>query len=101
MKDEPGSHVSGGAVQHALPPGFPKGLRVLVVDDDSLCLKVIEQMLRKCDYSGEQGQPQMRCANAPGGRQTAQRRLSCAIPGCSYDVHQRQQRAAAAAGAAT
>ncbi|CAD7703289.1 unnamed protein product [Ostreobium quekettii] len=29
---------------------FPAGLRVLVVDDDSLCLKVIEQMLRSCKY---------------------------------------------------
>lgn len=29
---------------------FPVGLRVLVVDDDSLCLKVIEQMLRSCKY---------------------------------------------------
>lgn len=29
---------------------FPAGLRVMVVDDDSLCLKVIEQMLRICKY---------------------------------------------------
>lgn len=35
-----------------LPPGFPKGLRVLVADDDQLCLKVVHQMLLKCDYKG-------------------------------------------------
>jgi hypothetical protein len=35
-----------------LPHGFPRGLRVLVVDDDSLCLKVVEQMLKRCDYAG-------------------------------------------------
>lgn len=29
---------------------FPAGLRVLVVDDDPLCLKVVEQMLRRCNY---------------------------------------------------
>ncbi|PNH08582.1 Two-component response regulator ARR1 [Tetrabaena socialis] len=29
---------------------FPAGLRLLVVDDDPLCLKVTEQMLRKCSY---------------------------------------------------
>ncbi|KAJ8564790.1 hypothetical protein K7X08_001250 [Anisodus acutangulus] len=30
---------------------FPVGLRVLVVDDDVVCLRIIEQMLRKCKYS--------------------------------------------------
>lgn len=30
---------------------FPVGLRVLVVDDDIVCLRIIEQMLRKCKYS--------------------------------------------------
>ncbi|CAN4090463.1 unnamed protein product [Withania somnifera] len=30
---------------------FPVGLRVLVVDDDIVCLRIIEQMLRKCMYS--------------------------------------------------
>jgi two-component response regulator (ARR-B family) len=38
---------------------FPNGLRVLVVDDDPLCLKVIEQMLKRCNYEGNES-----CANA-------------------------------------
>nr|XP_043638613.1 two-component response regulator ORR21-like [Erigeron canadensis] len=29
---------------------FPIGLRVLVVDDDVICLKILEQMLRRCSY---------------------------------------------------
>ncbi len=31
---------------------FPAGLRVLVVDDDPLCLKVVEHMLKRCKYAG-------------------------------------------------
>ncbi|KDP38123.1 hypothetical protein JCGZ_04766 [Jatropha curcas] len=30
---------------------FPAGLRVLVVDDDTTCLKIVEQMLRRCLYN--------------------------------------------------
>lgn len=30
----------------------PAGLRVLVVDDDKLCLKVISRMLQQCSYEG-------------------------------------------------
>ncbi|XP_057478311.1 two-component response regulator ORR21-like [Actinidia eriantha] len=29
---------------------FPAGLRVLVVDDDVTCLRILEQMLRRCTY---------------------------------------------------
>lgn len=29
---------------------FPSGLRVMVVDDDPLCLRVVEQMLKRCSY---------------------------------------------------
>ncbi|PHU18492.1 Two-component response regulator ARR14 [Capsicum chinense] len=29
---------------------FPAGLRVLVVDDDPTCLRILEQMLRNCHY---------------------------------------------------
>lgn len=35
-----------------VPEQFPVGLRVLVVDDDVICLRVLEQMLRKCMYKG-------------------------------------------------
>ena len=31
---------------------FPAGLRVLVVDDDPCCLKVVEAMLRRCGQAG-------------------------------------------------
>ena len=32
---------------------FPAGLRVLVVDDDPLCLRVVSMMLQRCNYTGE------------------------------------------------
>lgn len=35
-----------------MPTEFPAGLRVLLVDDDATCLKIIEMMLRKCHYDG-------------------------------------------------
>jgi CheY-like chemotaxis protein len=31
---------------------FPNGLRVLVVDDDPTWLKILEKMLKKCNYEG-------------------------------------------------
>ena len=37
----------GGAADH-----FPVGMRVLAVDDDPICLKVLEHLLRKCQYHG-------------------------------------------------
>lgn len=40
-------HVDGRNWQN-----FPAGLKVLVVDDDPLCLKIIEQMLKRCNYEG-------------------------------------------------
>ncbi|RWW61441.1 hypothetical protein BHE74_00031497 [Ensete ventricosum] len=33
-------------------PEFPAGLRVLLVDDDPTCLKILDRMLRKCLYHG-------------------------------------------------
>jgi CheY-like chemotaxis protein len=34
---------------------FPAGLRVLVVDDDPLCLRIVEKMLHRCQYVGAWG----------------------------------------------
>jgi CheY-like chemotaxis protein len=31
---------------------FPVGMRVLAVDDDPTCLKVLENLLRRCQYHG-------------------------------------------------
>lgn len=31
---------------------FPVGMRVLAVDDDPICLKLLEGLLRKCQYQG-------------------------------------------------
>ena len=31
---------------------FPAGMRVLVVDDDPICLMVLERMLHRCNYRG-------------------------------------------------
>ncbi|KAG6407609.1 hypothetical protein SASPL_130605 [Salvia splendens] len=41
--------TSGGKLE--VSQQFPVGLRVLVVDDDVICLRVVEQMLRKCMYN--------------------------------------------------
>lgn len=32
---------------------FPVGMRVLAVDDDPVCLKVLETLLRRCKYHGK------------------------------------------------
>jgi hypothetical protein len=43
------------ACQHVVPTHLYAGLRVLVVDDDPLCLKITEQMLKRCNYEGAGG----------------------------------------------
>ncbi|KAK3247476.1 hypothetical protein CYMTET_43025 [Cymbomonas tetramitiformis] len=44
--------MKGGDSQDAdNPPDFPAGLRILVVDDDPLCLKIVERMLTRCSYT--------------------------------------------------
>ncbi|KAH0468013.1 hypothetical protein IEQ34_003046 [Dendrobium chrysotoxum] len=45
-----GSGLAIVTVAGAAPEQFPAGLRVLVVDDDVTCLKILEHMLRKCRY---------------------------------------------------
>lgn len=34
---------------------FPNGLKILVVDDDESCLRLLDVMLKKCEYSGIMG----------------------------------------------
>ncbi|XP_048135427.1 two-component response regulator ORR21 isoform X2 [Rhodamnia argentea] len=46
-----GPHASSRGGDLAVPGQFPVGLRVLVVDDDLICLRVLEQMLRRCSYN--------------------------------------------------
>jgi hypothetical protein len=36
---------------------FPVGMRVLAVDDDPVCLKVLETLLRRCQYHGGHSLP--------------------------------------------
>lgn len=31
---------------------FPVGMRVLAVDDDPICLKLLDTLLQKCQYQG-------------------------------------------------
>jgi len=46
-------HAMAGMLKLVDSKTFPAGLRVLVVDDDLLCLKVVEKMLKTCKYKGE------------------------------------------------
>ncbi|KAI0502688.1 hypothetical protein KFK09_017645 [Dendrobium nobile] len=43
-----------------LPDGFPAGLRVFVVDEDSVALRMLEKMLLQCGYEGSVSS-QQRC----------------------------------------
>ncbi|KAL4575657.1 hypothetical protein LXL04_022508 [Taraxacum kok-saghyz] len=49
-----GSGSGSGSLSSKPAPGvpdqFPVGLRVLVVDDDVTCLKILERLLRRCSY---------------------------------------------------
>lgn len=55
VKQEPGEASGSGAPwSSATGAPWPAGMKVLVVDDDPLCLKVVSLMLQKCDYKGKQ-----------------------------------------------
>lgn len=43
--------VSGGE-EDGSTDRFPVGMRVLAVDDDPTCLKLLENLLRRCQYHG-------------------------------------------------
>lgn len=45
-----GGYNGNSCTSMVVPDQFPVGLRVLVVDDDTTCLRILEQMLRKCSY---------------------------------------------------
>lgn len=40
------------ANEMAVSDRFPAGLRVLVVDDDTTCLRILEVLLGRCAYQG-------------------------------------------------
>ncbi|XP_042055261.1 two-component response regulator ARR2-like [Salvia splendens] len=44
------SNASWKSTADAVPGQFPAGLKVLVVDDDPTCLRILEKMLKKCFY---------------------------------------------------
>lgn len=53
--DQPALQQQQGSKKNELASSFPAGLRVLLVDDDPVCLMVIGQMLRACQYEGGWG----------------------------------------------
>ncbi|WOK96093.1 two-component response regulator ARR1-like [Canna indica] len=50
LKTDPSRAASTLGNSGGQPPEFPAGLRVLLVDDDATCLKILAKMLRKCLY---------------------------------------------------
>eukprot|EP00884_Botryococcus_braunii_P010629 jgi/Botrbrau1/19568/Bobra.0035s0057.4 len=50
LKTEGSGPGSGPQAQQDSYHQFPAGLKVLVVDDDPLCLKIVEHQLRRCRY---------------------------------------------------
>jgi hypothetical protein len=66
------SHEAGAAPDASWECFTPAGLRVLVVDDDKLCLKVVSKMLQQCNYEGVRSY--MVAACSPHEVQAAKRR---------------------------
>lgn len=46
------SVVTAGGLSGDKKNEFPIGMRVLAVDDDQVCLKLLENLLRRCQYDG-------------------------------------------------
>jgi hypothetical protein len=46
--------IDSGVLSFNGHPGtkFPAGLKVLAVDDDALCLRCLEALLKRCNYEG-------------------------------------------------
>lgn len=51
-KNQRGSLVGEHGDKDGFSDRFPVGMRVLAVDDDQTCLKVLEKMLMQCRYHG-------------------------------------------------
>lgn len=51
VKIPPNDIVRGVASRSSAP--WPAGMKVLVVDDDPVCLEVVSQMLQKCNYKAD------------------------------------------------
>lgn len=47
------SYASSRLENNRMPDKFPVGMKVLLVDDDSTCLAVVERMLLHCQYDGK------------------------------------------------
>ena len=58
---------------------YPAGLKVLAVDDDPLCLKVVAEMLKRCNYEGEMLLPSSVAALLLG-------ELSATVTACSLSA---------------
>jgi hypothetical protein len=52
MTVEEAARPQGRARGHGGKDQFPVGMRVLAVDDDPTCLKLLEGLLRRCQYHG-------------------------------------------------
>lgn len=52
MMEDIESVVTAGGLSGDKKNEFPIGMRVLAVDDDQVCLKLLENLLRRCQYDG-------------------------------------------------
>lgn len=47
------SYASSKLESDRVPDKFPVGMKILLVDDDPICLAVVQRMLLNCQYDGE------------------------------------------------